>query len=187
MRNIQLLTFLAPIFVLVLYYAQPGLLEVFESRTYDLRVRALRTGAAPSPRIAIVAIDDRSIAELGRFPWSREQFSAFLRRTAEGGAKAVLFDVIFPERETAAADAGFARAVRAPGTTTLAAAFNFNASGGAIGCTTNIPELQQAAAHIAHMNVLPDEDGVIRWTPLAIPWQGKTYPSLGLQGAAELL
>jgi adenylate cyclase len=187
MRNIQLLTFLAPLFVLVLYYAQPGLMEVFEARTYDLRVRALRSHVVPSPRIAIVAIDDKSIAELGRFPWSRREFAAFLRRTGEAGAKAVLFDVIFPERESSAVDADFARAVRAPGTTTLAAAFELEAGGGVTGCKANIPELQRAAAHIAHMNVLPDEDGVIRWTRLTVPWQGVTYPSLGLRGAAELL
>jgi adenylate cyclase len=186
---IQLTTLLALALVVVLYYARPGLLENFEDKTYDMRVRVLRQLFAPvtATDIAIVAIDDKSIAEIGRFPWSRHYYADFLERATRAGAKAVLFDAFFPEEQAAPVDGKFAAAVRLSGRTTLAGAFEFAGDGSIIGFRENIPVLQRVASRIAHINVLPDDDGVIRWTRVAIPYRGRYYPSLGLSGAAELL
>src|ERR1039457_7435395 len=69
-----LLAFISVFIVIALYYGQNSFLEAFEAKTYDLRFRDLRGAIPPSPDIAIVAIDDKSIAELGRFR-SEEQTS----------------------------------------------------------------------------------------------------------------
>jgi adenylate cyclase len=187
---IQLTTFLTLVLVIVLYYVRPGLLENFEDKTYDMRARVLRHSFAPVPpatNIAIIAIDDKSIAEIGRFPWSRDYFADFVERASRAGAKAVLFDVFFPEEQSAPVDGKFAAAVRRSGRTTMAGAFEFADDGSIIGFKENIPVLQQAAGRIAHINVFPDDDGVIRWARLAIPYRGRQYPSLALSGAMELL
>ena len=61
----------------------------------------------------------------------------------------------------------------------------FAPDGAVSGVTSSIPALEKAARRVAQINVLPDSDGVIRWTRLAIPHDGKFYPSLGLSGATE--
>jgi CHASE2 domain-containing sensor protein len=58
--------------VVGLYYMQIGFIESFEARTYDMRLKSLRHSIVPNKDIAIIAIDDKSVAELGRFPWSRK-------------------------------------------------------------------------------------------------------------------
>jgi adenylate cyclase len=54
------------------------------------------------PRIVIIDIDERSLAEQGRWPWSREQMAALVKKTVdEGGAKVMAFDVVFAEAQVA--------------------------------------------------------------------------------------
>lgn len=184
--NVYLIAALSVFLVIALYYMQTGLLEGFEEKTYDLRVRALHSPVETPATIAIIAIDDKTIAELGRFPFSREHYAAFLDHTRKAGAKAVLFDAFFPETQSSSVDSAFAEAVRR-NNVTLAGGMEFSADGTVSGFTSNIPILENSAKRVAQINVLPDSDGVIRWTRLAISHNGKTYPSLGLSGAAELL
>lgn len=185
--NIYLVTALTIFLVLLLYYLQAGLVESFEDKTYDLRVRVLYSPLPPSSAIAIIEIDDKSIAELGRFPFSRENYSNLLEQTRKAGAKAVLFDAFFPEPQSERIDRDFADSVKRSGNVTLAGGMEFDPDGSIKGFTSNIPLLESAAKRVAQINVLPDDDGVIRSTRLLIPFKDKLYPSLGLSGAAELL
>ncbi|MEE9913478.1 MAG: adenylate/guanylate cyclase domain-containing protein [Deltaproteobacteria bacterium] len=186
-KNIHVVAFLAIVLVIGLYYLQTDLLEGFEDNTYDLRVNALRTSPGDHPGIAMIAIDEKTIAELGRFPFSRIHYATLLDAATSAGAKAVLFDAFFPEVQSKAADDAFAAAMKRSGRVTLACVFEFAEDGSVAGLTANIPVLQDAARNIAHINVFPDSDGVVRWTKPSIDYQGKRYPSLGLVGAAELL
>jgi adenylate cyclase len=186
-RNIYLAATLAILAVIVGYYLQTSLLEGFEDRTYDLRVRAFGSATRYVDKVAVIAIDDKTIGELGRFPFSREHYAGLLDVTTKAGARAVLFDAFFPEAQSPAVDQAFAAAVRRAGNVTLSGGLEFAPDGTVAGFTANIPPLQKAARRIAQINVLPDSDGVIRWTRLMIPYQGVNYPSLGLSGAAELL
>ncbi len=186
-KNIHVVALLSILFVIGLYYLQTNLLEGFEDNTYDLRMKALRTSPKSRPNIAIIAIDDKTIAELGRFPFSRVHYATLLDVTTGAGARAVLFDAFFPESQTTPVDDAFATAIKRSGRVTLACGFEFDESGNVAGLTSNIPVLQNAARRIAHINVFPESDGVIRFTKLGIEYRGKTYPSLGLAGAAELM
>ena len=71
------LTASAILLVVFLYYQQSALFEGFEAQTYDFRFTTLRDTLQPDPDIVIVAIDEESIAKLGRFPWSRRHFAGF--------------------------------------------------------------------------------------------------------------
>lgn len=185
--NIHLITALVVFLVLLLYHRQTDLLERFEEKAYDLRVKALHTPSGGNSGVAIIAIDDRTIGELGRFPFSREHYAALLAVTSRAGAKAVLFDAFFPEEQSRAIDEAFAAAIRRSGNVTLACGMAFAPDGTVSGMTSSIPIIEKAAGRVAQINVLPDSDGVIRRTRLAIPYGGKYYPSLGLSGAAEIL
>ena len=63
-KNIHIVALLSILFVIGLYYLQTNLLEGFEDNTYDLRMKALRTSPKSRPNIAIIAIDDKTMAEL---------------------------------------------------------------------------------------------------------------------------
>jgi adenylate cyclase len=54
----------------------------------------------PDPRIVIVDIDERSLAEQGRWPWSREHIANLVKKVVDqGGARVMAFDVVFAEAE----------------------------------------------------------------------------------------
>jgi CHASE2 domain-containing sensor protein/tRNA A-37 threonylcarbamoyl transferase component Bud32 len=59
----------------------------------------------PSDRVAYVAIDERSVNAIGRFPWSRDVHARFLDRLAAGQPKSVVYTVVFsePQRDAGAA------------------------------------------------------------------------------------
>lgn len=181
------LGFMTAALVVVLYYMQANFLEGFEAKTYDMRFKALRGPVEHNSDIVIIAIDEKSVAELGRFPWSREFFGKLIDFTSKAGAKAVLLDVLFPEEESKEVDAILASSIKDAGIVTLAAAFAFSEDGRATSIIDNISVLAGSAKNTAHINIFPDEDGVIRWTRLVIPYKGKLYPSLALTAAMEAM
>jgi adenylate cyclase len=185
---ITLLTTMAVIlFIFSLYYFHAGFLDSIEARSYDFRYKVVRGAEEPDPRIAIIALDEKSIKELGRFPWSREVYVPLLDNLKKAGAKAVLFDAFYPEVQDEKIDQQFADAIVRSGIVTLATAFDFAADWGITHQTISIPKLTEAAKNTAHINFLPDEDGVNRWNLLIIPYDEWPYPSLGLIGAMEAM
>ncbi len=78
-----------------LFASNTSLLQGLERTAYDFGVRA--TSSTPSERVAVVAIDDESIANLGRWPWSRDIHAELIDVLAEGGAKVIGHTVFFLE------------------------------------------------------------------------------------------
>ncbi|MDX1901649.1 MAG: adenylate/guanylate cyclase domain-containing protein [Gammaproteobacteria bacterium] len=68
---------------------------------YDMQLRArLFTHHKPlTGQVAIVDIDDKSIAKEGRWPWSRSRMAQLVNQLHADGAVVVAFDIIFPEPE----------------------------------------------------------------------------------------
>ncbi len=84
-----------------LFGANSDLMQSLERKAYDLGVLAsLRT---PSDKIAVIAIDDQSIANLGRWPWPREIHANMVDILAAGHAKVIGYTVFFFEPQV---DAG---------------------------------------------------------------------------------
>jgi serine/threonine-protein kinase len=80
--------------------ANSDLMQSLERKAYDIGVRA--TSRVPSDKIAIIAIDDQSIANLGRWPWPREVQAMLLDILANGHAKAIGHTIMYsePQAET---------------------------------------------------------------------------------------
>ena len=95
--------------VIALFLSGVPLLDQLELKTYDMRLRALKN--APPRHVTIAAIDEQSLARLGRWPWSRTTFAALAERLNQMGARVIAFDLFFPERESPRADEQFARAI----------------------------------------------------------------------------
>lgn len=75
--------------------ANSDLMQSLERKAYDLGVKA--TTRVPSDKIAVIAIDDESIANLGRWPWPREIHSKMIDILNAGHAKVVGYTVFFFE------------------------------------------------------------------------------------------
>lgn len=118
---------------------------------------------APHEDIVIIAIDNRSIAQLGRWPWPRARHQALLETLAQARPKAVAYDVLMVEPEaTQGADAALARAVAAA-PVFLPLTFDVPGQDGApYDVLAPIPPLAAAAAGLGQVNVDFDADGVIR-------------------------
>lgn len=72
-----------------------------EGVIYDVRLGALPVKRAPSnDNIVIVAIDEKSLAEVGRWPWPGRVAADLTGKMFDDGAVVVGYDVIFSEPQT---------------------------------------------------------------------------------------
>ena len=71
-------------------------LEVMELKARDLRFQ-LRGVKKPGPEFVLAVIDEKSIAELGRWPWPRSRIAEAIRILDKDGAKVIGFDIFFSE------------------------------------------------------------------------------------------
>jgi adenylate cyclase len=135
---------------------------------------ALYPSGGADPRIAVVAIDDRSLAEVGeQWPWGRSLHAQIVDRLAADGAFLIGYDVTFSEPgRDPAGDQALADAVETAGNVVLAANAIFEGKPGDLLSASEldlpIDDLAAASAAIGHSNVFPDADGVVRSLPPVI-------------------
>ncbi len=70
--------------------------------------------------IVLVAIDDRSLREFGRWPWPRRRHAEIINKLSEAGAKRTFVDIIFNGRSDPSDDEQMAKAISKAGNVTLA-------------------------------------------------------------------
>ena len=124
---------------------------------------ALPTGPAPAD-IVIVAVDDASVAQLGRWPWRRAVHAALLDRLRALGVKAVALDIVLtePDPVSAAGDVALAEAMARGPPTVLPLLAEMPAGGEPLRERLPIPALASAAAGIGHAHLELDRDGIAR-------------------------
>ncbi len=81
--------------LLLLLGSNSDLLQSLERKAYDMGVMA--SSRTPLDRIAVIAIDDASIANLGRWPWSREIHAKMTDILAGAKVKVIGNTVFFTE------------------------------------------------------------------------------------------
>jgi adenylate cyclase len=80
-------------------FADLDFVDRLEAIGYDARLR-LAMPSTRFPGIAIVDIDEKSLAEEGRWPWGRDRLGSLLDELFQRqGAAVVGFDVVFAERD----------------------------------------------------------------------------------------
>ncbi|MCP4748749.1 MAG: adenylate/guanylate cyclase domain-containing protein [Desulfobacteraceae bacterium] len=81
-----------------------GFFNGFENRTFDLRTQIWRHNKQLSEKIVLVLVDEVSLAAMepltGRWPWRRDVHAGLIEFLSVCGARAVVFDVLFPERSS---------------------------------------------------------------------------------------
>ncbi|EOT7483246.1 CHASE2 domain-containing protein [Pseudomonas aeruginosa] len=142
---------------------------------------------AVDPRILVVAIDDRSLESLGRWPWPRSVHAELLDRLAAAAARSVLLDVIFSEPSSNPdSDRQLARSLCRAGNVLLPLLRESVPRYGEP--PREIPPtapLAGCAAGIGHINVEADSDGTVRSVYLREGPLGQPRPLLAWQAFAD--
>lgn len=130
--------------------------------------------------IIIVAIDDYSLSQLGRWPWSRTMHADLINKLNKAKPRAIGLDVILSETEPPQADGS------RPGDKKLTAALMqskravlpvvMTTAGRGLTIGLPIPEFADAAHALGHINLEHDTDGVVRSVFLYEGQNGKVWP-----------
>ena len=143
---------------------------------------------APHPDIVLVAIDDPSIAAIGRWPWRRALHAELITRISAQNPHVIGMDVLFNEADLdyPEDDLLLTDAIRRSGRVVLPV---LRRGYGPTGNATDLPwpAFAQAAADLGHVHVAPDGDGVVRSLylregPATAPWH---HFSMALQCVAQ--
>jgi CHASE2 domain-containing sensor protein/signal transduction histidine kinase len=149
-----------------------------ERLDYIVYDHALSNAERPPPDgIVVVAIDNRSLQAIGRWPWPRSIHAAALDRLADAHARSVGYDVLFVEPSTD--DAELARAVRRVPTYLPLVIDVPGSDGAAYDIAMPAGPLAAAATGIAQVNLHFDGDRVIRKAYLEEGGDGQSWLQLG--------
>ncbi|MDP2681554.1 MAG: adenylate/guanylate cyclase domain-containing protein [Deltaproteobacteria bacterium] len=200
---------------LIIYVAKPSFIEGVDRTAGDARFKA-RGEAATADEVIIVAIDEKSVNELGRWPWPRTTMARLIDNLAP--AKVVGLDIVFSEPETLERDNALGNAVKKAGNVVLGyflreeatnepdkkAINQINRSKIKIvkmlestssvpivdlpGIETNIPVIGKDASGFGLFNIIPDgNDGILRRSQIIFLYKGDIYPSLALEALRKYL
>jgi adenylate cyclase len=78
----------------------PTSLHLFDLKMVDVR-HLVRGPLAPGPEVVIVAIDEESLATLGRWPWPRTRMARLIDAIDQSGPAAIGLDIVFDTHDEA--------------------------------------------------------------------------------------
>ncbi len=207
---------IAAIVAFFLYKQATPSLQQLDFRMKDARFR-IRGPVKPDKDIVIVAIDHKSIKEIGRWPWSREVTGKMIENLATYyGTKVTALDIVFSESQNAVADKALAASIRKSGNVVMGYFFREEQSESAeesvaqlenaklklvkvaegvqsipipefANIDLNIPQLGSGALDFGFFNARPDADGLYRRSILLLLYNGDIYPSLSLKALRHFM
>ena len=98
-RTNLLISLLVAIFFIFLSFRAFPLLEGLEKIVYGVQMRLDLPGAGGENTIAIVNIDEKSINQLGPWPWPRQLIAEMIGILKANGAKLIGLDLLFSHKE----------------------------------------------------------------------------------------
>ncbi|WP_179295648.1 adenylate/guanylate cyclase domain-containing protein [Bacillus sp. FJAT-45350] len=157
---------------------------IFSNNLTDLFVQ--EPGEA-DPSIKILAINDESLEQVGRWPWSRDVIAGVSELLAENGATAVFVDVLYTESsETHAEDDEFQRVLNEHQNIFLPVYFHldqYQVNRDYLSYQRlNKPIYQIDRSRKGHINAWEGSDRVVREVLLGVPDEaGEIIPAMGVQ------
>lgn len=193
--------------------AKVPLLRNVDLKMKDVRMQ-LRGGAVPPSDVVIVAIDNKSVKEVGRWPWSREKIGQLITGMAEYGVKVAALDFVFSELQNPVSDQALAESIALAGNVIAGHFFRdemhpvdpevlaqikssqikeLQIDSGVTSVPliqyanldANIAGIGQGALAYGFFNVIADSDGLFRQLPLLMLYSGDVYPSMVLQALQQ--
>src|SRR5450759_1046232 len=150
--------------------------------TRDLLVRA--RGPLPVPdEIAVVAIDEPSMARFGRFPWSRQVIARTIDELAAGKPKVNTLHVLFTDPTTQEDDDNLASSIGRAGNVVVAAQLiDSPVHGGPSRWLPPLPAIERAAASVGHVNAQTELDGIVRQVAIRLADDnGRSYRAMPVE------
>jgi CHASE2 domain-containing sensor protein/predicted Ser/Thr protein kinase len=86
------------VLAVVILHLATDVIGTVERRFYDFA--STSSGRQPSDRIAVIAIDDQSIANIGRWPWPRDVHAQLIDQLSAAKAKTIVYTTFFFEPQT---------------------------------------------------------------------------------------
>ncbi len=99
---------------LLLYWYHPPLLDRIDQSARDL-VLNLRDTPMPPPKVVVVSVDERSVKQYGRWPWTRGLQGRLIAALKQAGAAVIALDIIYLRSESPQADQALVDALELPG------------------------------------------------------------------------
>ena len=125
--------------------------------------------STPPDTILLVEIDERSLRQIGRWPWDRSIHAALIDRLGEAEPQAIAYDVLFTESGHEKQDAQLGRAVAGANPIFFPMLLTTpGLDGAAFEATLPIREVRDLAAGVGYTNLDIDADGVVRSAAPAI-------------------
>jgi adenylate cyclase len=153
----------------------------------------------PSETVTVVNIDEASIAELGQWPWPRDQIADLIYRLRDANAGIIVMPILFSEPDRAGEDLALAEALQYGVVISQTASARTNDGVGATrgiamiggdpvpwipqypGLLAPIDVLSQNASGVGMIAGTYEIDGVTRRIPMIVSINDTIYPSLALE------
>ncbi|HWX63382.1 EAL domain-containing protein [Bradyrhizobium sp.] len=142
----------------------------------------------PTGDIVVVAIDARSIEDVGVWPWPRRLHAELLRRLTAAGVRDVVFDVDFSTPSDPASDREFVNALAEAGGSVVLPSFKQPGVGAGSASSVHINRpLKEFSdqSWSAMVNVDVEPDGLVRRYPFGELFEGEFLPSMGAVVAGQ--
>ena len=165
MKRIQFNDYLSTALILlflVVFLHTTHLLSRMDNVLFDIGQKLYQS---PAPAdIVIVAIDENSLSQLGRWPWSRQVHADVINRLNQENTLAIGLDIIFsePEKANKNADAALANAIAQAKNVVLPILIETTRVNAQLIETLPLPSLALHAADLGRVHAALDEDGIAR-------------------------
>lgn len=164
---------------LVVLLIVSGLTVPLDNALYDLHARYWRY--TPDDRVVIVAIDPKSLDEIGRFPWPRSVHAQLIDRLTADGVRGIGMDVTMSTpSDDPANDLLVAAAMHRNGKVVLPAFAEAINLGGPLQEALPVPAIAQSVAALGQVDVAKDSDERVRGAYLKAGLGSAYWPSLAL-------
>ncbi len=182
----SLLYFYLFLLLLSILLGLAGLTSKPDVLIHDFWVRLNTT--EPADDTVIVAVDSRSLQEVGRWPWARNIQAELVNRLTNAGAESIVLDILFtePDRNSATNDFQLAEAISRHGKVVLPILTGEYNAGKFRPESLPIPEITMMVAGLGHVFMPVDSDGIVRRVNLRSGFKSAHWSTLGL-ALAEVL
>lgn len=145
---------------------------------YDIGLSLWQRPVPPDP--VIIAIDDASIAAIGRWPWPRAVHATLLERLAAARPRAIGLDLIFSEADSdPRQDSLLSRALARAAPVVLSVAWQRSSTGEPPQMLRPVTDTAPGVT-LGHAEATVDADGVMRHAFLEAGWGNERVPHLAL-------
>ena len=190
----------------LLSISQPAWLSAAQELSTDWAWRLLAK-SQDERRVILVDIDERSLQEVGPWPWPRETQAKLLDKLAEQGVSLQVIDVVFTagqqgddlliktfDQHRPVLSQAFALPQQGGQTKVgqLSGAFDwpscpapFSEASGFLANNEGLIKSVKLPLLVGHITPRLSQDGMVRHQPAVLCFQDKAYPALGIAAASE--